>query len=150
MKIRLDRIEVGTAVPPLVWKPTHEQLFRFSAVTWNPHRIHYDREAAIAEGHPDILVQAHLHGAVLNRMLTDWIGPRGKVRSLSWQNRSIATPADTLTCSATVVKKVLEDMHCTLWLDLGVTADSDRLCVSGSAVVDIPTDEAAGLAIAAS
>jgi hypothetical protein len=41
-------------------------------------------------------------------------------------------------------------MHCTLWLDLGVTADSDRLCVSGSAVVDIPIDEAAGLAIAAS
>ena len=34
-------------------------LFRFSALTYNAHRIHYDRDYARAEGYPDLVVQAH-------------------------------------------------------------------------------------------
>lgn len=41
--------------------PTKELLFRYSAVTFNTHRIHYDRDYAVhAEGHPDLVVQGPL------------------------------------------------------------------------------------------
>lgn len=35
-------------------------LFRFSAATWNSHRIHYDRGYAESEGYPGLLVQGPL------------------------------------------------------------------------------------------
>jgi 3-methylfumaryl-CoA hydratase len=43
------------------WTPTTVDLFRFSAVTFNAHRIHYDRPyATIAEGYPDLVVHGPL------------------------------------------------------------------------------------------
>lgn len=48
----------------LAWEdaflPTEVALFRFSALTYNAHRIHYDRAYAEAEGYPDLLVHAPL------------------------------------------------------------------------------------------
>jgi 3-methylfumaryl-CoA hydratase len=44
------------------------QLFRFSALTYNGHRIHYDRPYAIkAEGYPDLVV----HGPLLALLALD-------------------------------------------------------------------------------
>jgi 3-methylfumaryl-CoA hydratase len=41
-----------------VWTPTSTDLFRFSAVTFNAHRIHYDRAyTQEIEGYPDLVVQ---------------------------------------------------------------------------------------------
>jgi 3-methylfumaryl-CoA hydratase len=40
------------------WTPSPVDLFRFSAVTFNSHRIHYDRPyAQDEEGYPDLVVQ---------------------------------------------------------------------------------------------
>lgn len=62
--------EAGGPVPPVavrpeaefdpedaVWTPGPVDLFRFSAVTFNAHRIHYDRPYATGvEGYPDLVV----------------------------------------------------------------------------------------------
>jgi 3-methylfumaryl-CoA hydratase len=41
-----------------LWEPDSVGLFRFSAVTFNAHRIHYDADyAKNVEGYPDIVVQ---------------------------------------------------------------------------------------------
>jgi 3-methylfumaryl-CoA hydratase len=43
-----------------VWTPSPVNLFRFSAATFNAHRIHYDRAYATAEeGYPALVVHAH-------------------------------------------------------------------------------------------
>ena len=43
------------------WHPDERALFRFSALTWNTHRIHYDRRfCQQVEGYPDILVHGPL------------------------------------------------------------------------------------------
>jgi len=39
---------VGDLLPPLRHTATTFQLFRYSAVTWNPHRIHFDQAHARA------------------------------------------------------------------------------------------------------
>lgn len=41
------------------------QLFRYSAVTWNAHRIHLDREYAKSEGYRGLLIHSHLQGAIM-------------------------------------------------------------------------------------
>ena len=43
--------EIGDVLPPLKHTATALQLFRYSAVTWNPHRIHFDESYAREEGH---------------------------------------------------------------------------------------------------
>ena len=50
--------------PPARWQfeiaPTPALLFRYSAVTFNTHRIHYDLPYAIKEGYPGLVTQGTL------------------------------------------------------------------------------------------
>jgi hydroxyacyl-ACP dehydratase HTD2-like protein with hotdog domain len=60
-------------------------LFRFSALTWNAHRIHYDRTYATeVEGHRDLVV----HGPLLALLLLEVPRrrlPRARVTDLAWR-----------------------------------------------------------------
>ncbi len=48
------------------FSPTKPLLFRFSAVTFNSHRIHFDRDYAIdEEGYPDLVVHGPLTAIML-------------------------------------------------------------------------------------
>ena len=40
-------------------------LFRFSALTYNAHRIHYDREFARSEGYPGLVVHGPLQALLM-------------------------------------------------------------------------------------
>lgn len=93
----LEDIAAGQELEPMVKNASRAQLFLFSAATNNPHRIHYDREYAAVEGHPDVLVHGPLQGAWLSQYVADWAGPGGKVLGLSWQNRARALPERDLT-----------------------------------------------------
>lgn len=98
----VDDVQPGDTIPELTKEPTVAQLFRYSAITWNSHRIHYDAEFAQAEGHPNILVQAHLHGAAIQELLMDWLGTDGRLTDLSWRNVGRATPEDDLRVGAEI------------------------------------------------
>jgi 3-methylfumaryl-CoA hydratase len=59
----------------LVADPT--LLFRYSAATFNAHRIHYDRDYATrVEGYPALVV----HGPLLATVLLDMLNQQGKAR----------------------------------------------------------------------
>ena len=44
-------------------------LFRFSALTWNSHKIHYDKAYAQHDGHENILVHGPLQATILLDLL---------------------------------------------------------------------------------
>ena len=44
-------------------------MFRHSAVTYNSHRIHYDRDYAVEKGYPGLLVQGTLIARLMLNML---------------------------------------------------------------------------------
>ena len=48
-------------------------LFRFSALTYNAHRIHYDRDFARAEGYPGLVV----HGPLQALLMAEQARPAG-------------------------------------------------------------------------
>ncbi len=133
-----EDVDVGAELPALVKTPTTIQLFRYSAVTWNAHRIHYEKDYAIKEGHPDILVQAHLHGAFLLQMITDWMGKQGRLISFGWSNRGRAIPGDTLTCTGRVVAKRVEDNRGIVELELAETNQRGEICAPGKATIELP------------
>jgi len=130
-----SRPSEGSEIPSLVKQPSQVALFRFSAATWNAHRIHYDREYAASEGYSNVLVQGHLHGAYLTQMLLDWLGDAGTIRRFEWSNRRPAFPGDTLTCRGRVLR-VYEEGGATL-VDCEIWEENQHgeVCAPGSATV---------------
>ena len=58
-----------------VWAPNSVTLFRYSALTFNPHRIHYDRPYAMQiEGYPGLVV----HGPFSQQCLLDLLRDNAK------------------------------------------------------------------------
>lgn len=127
-------VTVGTELDELTVRPTPVTLFRFSAVTWNPHRIHYDQAYAASEGYPGVIVHSHLHGAWLAQMVLAWAGPRARLREFSWQNRRYAVIGDELRCSGRVVAVDGRLVEC----ELREENQDGAECAPGRAVVELP------------
>lgn len=142
-QVFFEDVSVGTTLPPLVKVPTTVQIFRYSAVTWNAHRIHYEQEYARKEGHPDILVQAHLHGAFLAQMVADWAGPRGRLVHFGWSNRARAVPGDRLTCTGRVTATRVDGGRFLVDLEIEETNQRGEVCAPGKATVALPSRRAA-------
>ena len=116
--------------------PTTTQLFRYSAVTWNSHRIHYDQAYARSEGYPDVLVQSHLHGAFLAQLCTDWAGRVGTLTRLQVSVRRFAVPGDVLVCRARLKEQTVEAARTVAYLDLEEVRESDgTVCATGQATI---------------
>jgi acyl dehydratase len=133
-----EDVESGQEILSLVKRPTRVQLFRFSAVTWNAHRIHYDKPYAESEGYPDILVQSHLHGCFLSETVMRWAGPNARLTRFGWQNRRFAVPGEVLTCSGQITKTYLSEGAGLVECELEERNQDGELCAPGWATVELP------------
>jgi hydroxyacyl-ACP dehydratase HTD2-like protein with hotdog domain len=118
------RPEVGELIGPVEWRPTTIQLFRFSAVTWNSHRIHFDQAYARTEGYPDTLVQSQLHGCFLAHTVLQWAGRGAQLLTFRWENRHFAVAGDVLTCAGRVTAVEGRIVTC----ELQETNQEGRVC----------------------
>lgn len=133
-------LSVGTVLDAQTNQTSITQVFRYSAATWNTHRIHYDKEFAIKEGYPDVLVQSHLHGAFLTKYCTDWAGRDARLVDLSLRVRRFAVAGESLTIVGTLrgVRRG-EEGRALVDLELVETRGSDgETCVEGTATIDVP------------
>jgi hydroxyacyl-ACP dehydratase HTD2-like protein with hotdog domain len=137
-QIYFEDVEVGMAVPPLYKTPSNTLLFLYSAITWNPQRIHYDKDYTLTEGYRDVIVHGPLRGAFLSQLLTRWAGDEGRLKKLSYANRDIAYVNEPLVCKGTVTRKWLEDgqghVECEIWVE---NAQGAKL-TPGQATVILP------------
>ena len=68
--------------PPQAPEPEHTQdfaadpvmLFRYSAITFNGHRIHYDKDHCTAEGYPGLVVHGPLQATLMLELATKLMG----------------------------------------------------------------------------
>ena len=132
----LGDVAVGDELDPAIKNASRAQLFLYSAATHNPHPIHYDRDYALTEGHTDIIVHGPLQGAWLSQYVTDWAGPRGRMLTLTWQNRRSALPERDYAFRG-VVRGVDGDVvELEVW-----AADGDgSVLMPGTATVRLPRD----------
>jgi hydroxyacyl-ACP dehydratase HTD2-like protein with hotdog domain len=120
-QVYFEDVEVGTALPALHKQPSNTLLFLYSAITWNPQRIHYDKDYTLTEGYRDVIVHGPLRGAFLSQLVTRWVGEKGSLKKLSYANRDIAYVNEPLTCKGTVTRKWTEDgkgyVECEIWAE---------------------------------
>ncbi len=130
----MEDVALSEELPPMVKHASRAQLFLFSAATNNPHRIHYDRDYAAVEGHPDLLVHGPLQGAWLCQFVTDWVGPGGRVLNLAWQNRGRAFPERDLTFRGRVTAIDGDEVSLEVWEE----DDTGTVLMPGTARVRLP------------
>ncbi|HEY3916569.1 MAG TPA: hypothetical protein VGL83_02190 [Stellaceae bacterium] len=80
-------------LPAAVWKkpldPSPVLLFRYSALRFNSHRIHYDRKYAMeVEGAPGLIVQSSLLGQLLIELSREHL-PQKRLAAISRTNRQV-------------------------------------------------------------
>jgi len=68
-----------TSIPTdaITWQvnPDSVQMFRYSALTFNGHRIHYDRDHSVnVEGHPGLVVHGPMQATWMLALATDHLG----------------------------------------------------------------------------
>jgi len=99
--------ETGDVLPPLKHTATALQLFRYSAATWNPHRIHFDESYARQEGHAGLALHSHLRAALAVRCITEGLGPDWQVTKFAYRLRQpVYAPADlTYTARVTAAER---------------------------------------------
>ena len=98
----MSTVQIGDELPKMKKQASEAELFLYSAASFNPHRIHYDRAYANFEGHDDLVVHGPLQGSWLTQLVTDWAGPRARLLSIEWQNRASAFVGDELIFAGTV------------------------------------------------
>lgn len=117
------------------------QMFFFSAATNNGHRIHYDLPYATqVEGLAGLLVHGPLQAALFEKLLTDWLGPGGRLCRLEIQHRAAVHPHEDLRFEATVTAVEPWQDRLVVDLDLRGTKDAGLATfIKGSARVERPS-----------
>ena len=138
-QIYFEDLKVEDEIPAMVKNPTRAQLFMYSAISWNVHRIHYDREFAETEEHPDVLVHGPLQGAFLGQYMTDWISPLGILKKIAYSNRGRVFPDEPYIMKGRITGKLTEGeqnlVSCDIW---GENKAGEKVVV-GSSTVELPT-----------
>ena len=92
-------------LPDAVWKkpldPSPVLLFRYSALRFNSHRIHYDRKYAMeVEGAPGLIVQSSLMGQLLIELCREHL-PQKRLTGISRTNRQVVHDIGPITLCGT-------------------------------------------------
>lgn len=136
-----EDVEVGTELPPLIKKPTPQQLVKWAGASDDYYEIHYDKDFAQSTGLPGVIVHGRLKSSFLAQLLTDWTGDGGTVKKISVQHRGMDFPGEQITCRGTVTKKYVEgDEHiveCEIWTE----NPKGEKTAPGSAIVALPSRE---------
>ena len=98
-------------------------LFRYSALTFNGHRIHYDRDYACnVEGYPGLIVHGPLMATLLIELLTEKM-PAVKLKKFDY--KALGPVFDTN--SFTVCGQQIDDNNVQLW----IRNHQGNLCMKG-------------------
>ena len=96
-------VKVGEALPERSFTPTMAELFLYSAIIWNPHRIHYDIPYVTeSEGYPGAVITGPLQGDWLLQGVTEWMGEGALLERFSYRNKQAAYLGETLTTGGSV------------------------------------------------
>lgn len=126
-------------LPEVHWRPDEVDVFQYSAIMWNSHRIHYDLPYTTqVAGQPRLVVPGPLQGTYLEQLASGWIGDRGHVTEFSYRNRASAYIGDEIIAGGRVLRDRSTDSELVveLWAKLG----NGTMTVAGEAIVQIDGD----------
>jgi acyl dehydratase len=134
-----EDVEVGSEVPTLEKDPTTQQLVKYAGASGDFYQIHYDKDFALKNNLPGVILHGALKNAFLGQLMTNFAGDGGWLRKLSVQYRGMDQPGSKVLCKGRVIKKYVEKgdhlVDCEIWLE---NANGEKT-TPGSATVMLPS-----------
>ncbi len=134
-----EDVEVGAEIGPLEKHPTTQQLVKYAGASGDFYQIHYDKDFALANKLPGVILHGALKNAFLGHLMIEFAGNRGWLKKLSVQYRGMDQPGSRVVCKGRVGKKYAEgDDHmvdCEIWLE---NANGEKT-TPGTATVVLPS-----------
>jgi acyl dehydratase len=103
---------------------------------WNV--VHHDVDFARDSGHSEPFYNTAWTAAMLGRVVTDWIGPRGWLRSLEFRMRKMNVRGVTVIGRGSVTGKRIEGDEHLVDLDVWLENDREGVTTVATAVVRLP------------
>jgi acyl dehydratase len=126
-------IQVGEELPELVTNPTTRQLVQYAGAQGDFYEIHYDQAYAQSVGLPGVILHGLLKAAFLGRLVTDWLGDRGTLKTFEVSYRGIDVPGRPYRCRGRVTRVAGDEVELEVW---GEDSDGNRTTI-GNAVVEM-------------
>jgi acyl dehydratase len=145
-QVFFDDVQVGSEIMPLTKRPLSRSIMAlFGAVMGDFCPLHFDYRFAKEEFNYNSPVAYGLQlGVYLSQLVTDWIGPNGRLKKFACQTLNPACDGESLTMQGKVTKKYVKDgenyVECEIWG--GTTQDgkvAEVVNVLGSATVTLPS-----------
>lgn len=132
-----DEIVVPAELPEVADEISYQRVVMNAGTTWDYIPWHYDPVYAQTHGHPTIFVNTmHLAGFV-DRIATDWAGPRSRVvrRKVSLAGSIYA--GDSMVGRGRVVAKRCEAGRHLVDLEIAVCNQRGELCCPAEVTVEM-------------
>lgn len=138
-QIYFEDIAEGAPIGPLEKEPTTQQLVKYAGASGDFYQIHYDKDFALKNNLPGVILHGALKNAFLGQLMTDFVGELGWLRKLSVQYRGMDQPGTKVVCKGRVTKKYTDGgqhlVDCEIWLE---NAKGEKT-TPGSATVMLPS-----------
>jgi acyl dehydratase len=139
-QVFFEDIAVGDTIPEQEHGPlTIVDTVRWAGLQENWQHLHFDRDHVRQHnGLKTFIASGAYRQALLMRMLTDWVGPRGRLRKITVRHTHSTFEGDMMRFSGRVVEKSLED-SATVTCELEGTNQENQKILSGRCTLVLPS-----------
>lgn len=138
-ELSYEDVRVGAALPALVKHPSTRQLVMWAGASGDFVEIHYDKDWAMANGLPGVIVHGALKASFLGQLLTDWMGAGGILKELECRYEGLDFPGEDLTCKGKVVAKRVEGSELLVVCEVWTENPRGEKTTTGKAIVALPS-----------
>ena len=139
-ELYFEDINAGDSIPSREYGPLSiADTVRWAGLQENWQHLHYDRDHVREHnGLPTFIASGAYRQALLIRMLTDWIGPRGWLRKISVRHTHSTFEGDVMRFGGRVLDKSTESSDSWISCDLDGRNQADKQVLTGRCTLILP------------
>ena len=134
-----ENVTEGMDLPVTEKTPITRTLVQWAGASGDYFELHYDKDFALANGLPGVIVHGWLVLSFLGQMITDWMGSGGTLVKLGGSYRGMNPVGEDIICNGKVTRKYIEDNKHYVRVEVWAENPQGERTVSGSAVVMLPS-----------
>lgn len=134
-QLYIDDVIVGSELPPISIPVTLQRLVMEAGANRDLSLIHHDNEVAASTGAPGAYANTFFLMGMFERLLREWMGPKGKLKKISsLRMATFNCPGDLLTFNGKVKHR---DSDANVIVDIWAASDKG-ITVTAEATVELP------------
>ena len=140
-EIYFDDVAVGDVIPQREYGPlTIVATVRWAGLQENWQHLHYDRDHVRQHnGLRTFIASGAYRQALLIRMRTDWIGPRGWLKKFNVRHTYSTFEGDMMRFSARITEKSRDPSNSWIACELAGTNQENKQILTGRCTLRVPS-----------